>query len=144
MNDARLDSLLQRLEAIAALVPAPEQPDWSGSCFRWERQQALGISFGALKPIALQSKIALSDLRHVDEQKKLIVDNTLQFLAGLPCNNVLLTGSRGTGKSSLIKACLHQYAKKGLRLIEVDKEDLADLAKIVELVSKRSERFIFL
>lgn len=142
MEYSNLDSLLQRLEAIAALVPTPAQPDWSSKCFRWERQQALGISFGALKPIALQSKIALSDLRNVDEQKKLIVDNTLQFLEGLPCNNVLLTGSRGTGKSSLIKACLHQYAKKGLRLIEVDKEDLADLAKIVDLVSKRPERFI--
>jgi uncharacterized protein len=148
-NEAKLGRVLDQLETLlssplfnAAALGNTAQTDWTAVCYRWERQQVLGMTSGHLKPIKLLSTIALSDLQNIDEQKALVVANTKQFVNGLPCNNVLLTGSRGTGKSSLIKACLHQYAKKGLRLIEVDKDDLADLARIVELVAERKERFI--
>lgn len=136
--------LLTKIDArLGQLLPSPHAAiDWSAICFRWEHQQALGARFGQLVPIKSIAKIALSDLQHIDEQKALIVANTKQFVAGLPCNNVLLTGSRGTGKSSLIKACLHAYQRQGLRLIEVDKADLIDLAKIVDCVALRPERFI--
>lgn len=134
--------LLEVLERIAQHLPRSLEPDWSAICYRWERHEAFGIRTGGLRPIRLVSRIALSDIYFVDEQKELVDANTRQFVMGHPCNNVLLTGSRGTGKSSLIKACLHEYAKKGLRLIEVDKSDLADLSMIVEMVSHRPERFI--
>jgi len=86
--------------------------------------------------------LSLDDLKEIDEQKDKIRRNTEQFVSGVPANNVLLTGSRGTGKSSLIKACLNAYAARGLRLIEVDKADLTDLPDIVELVFDRAEKFI--
>jgi len=89
-----------------------------------------------------RSDITLEDLHHIDDARSLVERNTRQFVQGLPANNVLLTGSRGTGKSSLIKACLNAYAAQGLRLIEVDKTDLTDLPDIVDLVAKRPERFI--
>jgi uncharacterized protein len=144
---AEIVQALNRIELLLAsrldaLLPTAKAPDWSAICYRWERQQALGLSIGALKPIHLVSKIRLADLKNIDDQKALVVANTKQFVGGQPCNNVLLTGSRGTGKSSLIKACLHDYARKGLRLIEVDKDDLVDLARIVEQVAQRPERFI--
>jgi predicted AAA+ superfamily ATPase len=87
-------------------------------------------------------RIRLKDLRNVDEQKRSIERNTRQFVEGKSANNVLLTGARGTGKSSLVKALLNQFAAKGLRLIEVDKHDLIDLPDIVDLVAQRGERFI--
>ena len=147
MNESTEQLLVQFLAKIDArldqLLPNPQAAiDWSAICFRWEQQQALGARFGKLVPIRSLAKIALSDLQNIDDQKAMIVANTKQFVAGLPCNNVLLTGSRGTGKSSLIKACLHAYQRQGLRLIEVDKSDLVDLAKIVECVAQRPERFI--
>ena len=86
--------------------------------------------------------IALADLKEIDAQKDKIERNTRQFVEGKPANNVLLTGARGTGKSSLIKACLNAYAPHGLRLIEVDKTDLTDLPDIVEVVAGRPEKFI--
>ena len=86
--------------------------------------------------------IRLADLVAIDEQKRAIDANTRQFVAGLPANNVLLTGSRGTGKSSLVKALLHKSAKKGLRVIEVDKDDLIDLPDIVDAIAGRPEKFI--
>jgi hypothetical protein len=86
--------------------------------------------------------MALSDLKEIDAQKEKIQRNTAQFVSGAAANNVLLTGARGTGKSSLIRACLHTYASQGLRLIEVDKADLVDLPDIVELVGQRPEKFI--
>lgn len=136
----RVDSLLARLEA---LLPAAPQPDWSASlAFRW-RRRASGFGTQAwLHPVRNLSTIRLSDLKNIDEQKRVIERNTRQFVAGLPANNVLLTGSRGTGKSSLIKACLNAFASKGLRLIEVDKGDLVDLPDIVDLVAGRAERFV--
>ncbi len=136
----RAEALLQRLET---LLPATSAPDWSSAiAFRWRRRQtALGVQ-AVLQPVRAVSTIRLSDLQNVDEQKLAVEQNTRQFVAGLPANNVLLTGSRGTGKSSLIKACLNEYAAQGLRLIEVDKDDLVDLPDIIELVADRPERFI--
>jgi predicted AAA+ superfamily ATPase len=86
--------------------------------------------------------IRLDALVEVDAQKERLVRNTEQFVAGKAANNVLLTGARGTGKSSLIKACLNEFAPRGLRLIEVDKTDLVDLPDIVDLVAERPERFV--
>jgi predicted AAA+ superfamily ATPase len=136
---ARADHLLARLEA---LLPAPgAEPDWAGAiAFRWRRRARGGP--GGLEPVRHVAPIALDDLREVDAQKERLRANTAQFVAGRPANNVLLTGARGTGKSSLIKACLHAFAPAGLRLIEVDKADLVDLPDIVDLVAARPERFI--
>jgi uncharacterized protein len=135
----RAEALLARLEVI--LPQANAAPDWNAaSAFRWRKRS--GDSRGYLQPVAHMSVIALSDLHNIEPQKQQIEQNTRQFVQGNPANNVLLTGARGTGKSSLIKACLNHYAKQGLRLIEVDKDDLADLPDIVDLVAQRPERFI--
>jgi uncharacterized protein len=141
---ADLDRLLNRTEQLLArletLLPAPAKPvDWNaGTAFRWRKSNGRGF----LQPVAHPHRIRLSDLRGIDRQKAMIEANTRQFVEGRSANNVLLTGARGTGKSSLIKAVLNRFAKQGLRLIEVDKQDLIDLADIVDLVSPRSERFI--
>ncbi len=134
---ARAESLLGRLET---LLPAQQQaPDWDAAhAFRWRKAGGRGY----LQPVTHASAIRLSDLQHIGPQKEQIEQNTRQFVEGKPANNVLLTGARGTGKSSLIKACLNAFADQGLRLIEVDKSDLADLADIVELVAARPERFV--
>ena len=134
---ARAESLLARLEAV---LPAAESaPDWDGAtAFRWRKRGGRGY----LQALRHTSHIAFSDLQNIASQKALIEQNTRQFVAGLPANNVLLTGARGTGKSSLIKACLNQFAHQGLRLIEVDKDDLIDLPDIAELVHNRPERFV--
>ena len=133
----RAEALLGRLEAM--LPPSVPAPDWNaGVAFRWRKSNGRGW----LQPVAHLSDIALSDLHNIGPQKEQIEQNTKQFVEGKPANNVLLTGARGTGKSSLIKACLNRYAAQGLRLIEVDKGDLADLADIVDLVSTRPERFV--
>ena len=136
----RAEGLLERLEAV--LPPAtPREPDWKRSfAFRWRRRPNGGGNY--LQPVLHASNIALEDLRHVDAQKRQIERNTRQFVARRPANNVLLTGARGTGKSSLIKACLNAFATQGLRLIEVDKADLADLPDIIDLVAGRPERFV--
>ena len=136
----RASALLDRLES---LMPAAAEPDWAGAvAFRWRRRQtALGVQ-AFLQPVRQVSGIRLDDLQNIDDQKDAIARNTRQFVERLPANNVLLTGSRGTGKSSLIKACLNEWASQGLRLIEVDKDDLVDLPDIIELVAGRPERFI--
>ncbi len=134
---ARVEALIERLEALLPTVAAA--PDWdSAVAFRWRKRQGRA----GLYPIAQPARIALTDLCNIERQKQAIERNTRQFLARRPANNVLLTGARGTGKSSLIKACLNEFAGKGLRVIEVDKADLTDLPDIVELVSARPERFI--
>ncbi|WP_344763680.1 ATP-binding protein [Actimicrobium antarcticum] len=133
----RAEHLMTRLEAI--LPQPPTAIDWqAGVAFRWRKRG----DAGSLQPVRQIAPIALSDLQNITIQKQQIEQNTLQFVRGLPANNVLLTGARGTGKSSLIKACLNQFSDQGLRLIEVDKDDLADLADIVDLVAGRPERFI--
>lgn len=137
----RLDTLLARLEQW--LPPALTDADWDEAvAFRWRRRQSLFGTFGYLQPLRRMPQITLSDLHNIERQKAAIISNTLQFIRKLPANNVLLTGARGTGKSSLIKACLHAYAEDGLRLVEVDKDDLSDLGDIVEQLSLRPERFI--
>ena len=133
----RAAALLERLETL--FVASAAEPDWAAStAFRWRKQNGRGY----LKPVPHPHRMRLADLLGVDEQKKMLVANTRQFVAGLPANNVLLTGARGTGKSSLVKAVLNQFAAKGLRLIEVEKHDLGDLPDIVDLVYGRAERFI--
>lgn len=134
----RAEQLMLRIEAI---LPQPlGQPDWSASiAFRYRKR---GSGHGVLDPVRHVAAMKLEQLREIDPQKEKIQRNTEQFVRGLPANNVLLTGARGTGKSSLIRACLHTYAEQGLRLIEVDKSDMTDLPDIVEVVSQRPEKFI--
>lgn len=133
----RIDELLDRLETW--VVPAElEKVDWNAQAFRWRRQ---GNS-GALEAITNIHIIALDDLLGIERQKQTLDTNTQQFLRGLPCNNALLWGSRGTGKSTLIKALLNRYFEQGLRLVEVDAHDLIDLPHIVEPLMVRQERFI--
>jgi len=133
----RAETLLARL---AILLPAPPAaPDWEASiAFRYRKRG----SSGRLEPVRHVATIRLAALVEVAPQKERLLRNTEQFVAGLSANNVLLTGARGTGKSSLIKACLNEFAPRGLRLIEVDKADLVDLPDIVDLVGDRPERFI--
>ncbi|HEY0846173.1 MAG TPA: ATP-binding protein [Noviherbaspirillum sp.] len=143
----QLDQFLERAEALLArietLLPhTARATDWNaGTAFRWRKQNGKSAG-GTLQPVAHVSTIAFSDLHNIAPQKEQILQNTKQFVEGRPANNVLLTGARGTGKSSLIKACLNQFAEQGLRLIEVDKDDLCDLPDIVDLVAGRPERFI--
>jgi len=133
----RAESLLARLEQI--LPHAPAAPDWGASiAWRYRRRGSAGV----LEPVRHVAGIRLSDLKEVEPQKERLLRNTQQFVAGHGANNVLLTGARGTGKSSLIKACLNEFSQQGLRLIEVDKADLVDLQDIVDLVAERPERFI--
>lgn len=134
---ARANALIDRLEGV--LPSAPKAIDWDAAiAFRWRKLNGRGW----LQPIPRISNIRLSNLQGIERQRQTIDRNTRQFVDGQPANNVLLTGARGTGKSSLIKAILNKYASKGLRLIEVDKSDLVDLADITDLIEARSERFI--
>ncbi|WP_284455903.1 ATP-binding protein [Alloalcanivorax xenomutans] len=145
-NEALLTALHGQLERIAhaletatgtAAVTFPED----APAYRWERRQG-PFGGGRLVPIEDPALIRFDDLRNVDRQRQAIERNTRQFVAGRPANNVLLTGARGTGKSSLVKACLQAFHDEGLRLIEIDKEDLADLRQVVALIRQRPERFI--
>jgi predicted AAA+ superfamily ATPase len=134
---ARAEAMLGRLEAV--LPHALTAPDWNAStAFRY-RTRGGG---GRLEPVRHVAGIRLASLVEVDVQKERLVRNTEQFVAGKGANNVLLTGARGTGKSSLVKACLNEFSPRGLRLIEVDKSDMVDLPDIVDLVAGRAERFI--
>ena len=134
----RAEALMQRIESV---LPQPLQaPDWSASVAYRYRKRSSG--HGTLEPVRHVAQLGLQDLKEIDQQKEKIQRNTEQFVNGLPANNVLLTGARGTGKSSLIKACLNNYAPRGLRLIEVDKDDLVDLPDIIEVVANRAEKFI--
>jgi uncharacterized protein len=144
MND-QLTAFLRRVEEfmtrVEASLPHPlAQPDWNASiAFRYCRS---ATGQGALEPVRHVGTMSLVDLKEIDVQKEKIQRNTAQFVSGLPANNVLLTGARGTGKSSLVRGCLHAYADQGLRLIEVDKADLVDLPYLVDLVAKLPEKFI--
>ncbi|HZQ73740.1 MAG TPA: ATP-binding protein [Burkholderiales bacterium] len=135
-----LDKILERLDQL--LPPAPPPTDWSASvAFRWRSSGRRGHP-GWLQPVTHVHRIKLSDLRGIDAQIRRVEQNTRQFLEGKPANNVLLTGARGTGKSSIVKGLLNKYAKQGLRLIEVEKNDLIDLPNLVDRVAGRRERFL--
>ena len=134
----RAEQLISRIEAV--LPQALSEPDWTASNAYRYRKRSTG--HGTLEPVRHVGTMRLGDLKEIEVQKERIQRNTLQFVEGKPANNVLLTGARGTGKSSLIKACLTEYAPRGLRLIEVDKADLTDLPDIVDVVSARAEKFI--
>ena len=134
----RAEALIARIESV---LPQPlTAPDWSASIAYRYRKRSSG--HGSLEPVKHIGHMALNDLKEIDDQKEKIQRNTEQFVYGKPANNVLLTGARGTGKSSLIKACLNAYSARGLRLIEVDKADLTDLPDIVDVVSGLPEKFI--
>ncbi|HQR51765.1 MAG TPA: ATP-binding protein [Burkholderiales bacterium] len=135
---ARLDALLARAEILLD-APVATAPDWRAAiAWRWRR----GRQGGTLQSVRRPHAIRLTDLHGIDPQKALVERNTRQFVAGFPANNVLLTGARGTGKSSLVKALLNEYAHRKLRVIEIGKQDLGDLPELVDLVCDRPERFI--
>ncbi len=138
------DNLERLLGHLEAFFPKPlTQEDWqTAKAFKWQHRQSILGSVGFLKPIKHLSPMSFDDLQGIERQKESILNNTAHFVAGKPANNVLLTGARGTGKSSLIKACLNHFEKDGLRLIEVDKEHLSDLQDLTELLATRPERFI--
>jgi len=142
MNDfskvvGRIETLVNRLEQLYA--PQAPATDWKAStAFRWRKRDGRG----SIEPVGNVHRIELKDLRGIDEQKALVEQNTRQFVEGYPANNVLLTGARGTGKSSLVKALLNKYAPRGLRVIEVEKRDMVDLPDIVERICARPERFV--
>ena len=133
----RAHDLLGRLEAV---LPHPATaPDWAASvAFRYRRRGSVGV----LEPVRHVASIRLADLKEVEPQKERLLRNTTQFVAGHGANNALLTGARGTGKSSLVKALLNEFSAQGLRLIEVDKADLVDLPDLIDLVAERPEKFI--
>ena len=141
-----LDKILQKLEQL--LPPPPPATDWKASlAFRWRSSGRRGVGGGSatagwLAPVTHVHRIKLSDLRGIDAQIAKVEQNTRQFLDGRPANNVLLTGARGTGKSSIVKGLLNKYSRQGLRLIEVEKNDLVDLPYIVDQVAPRPERFL--
>ncbi len=132
----RAEDLLARLEVF--IPPAPSEPDWSAIAWRWQHNKGHGY----LEVIPHPHTIQLEDLHNIDQQKTEIVRNTAQFVQGYTANNVLLTGARGTGKSSIVKALLSQFSQDGLRIIEMDKQDLTDLPQITALLRNRLERFI--
>jgi predicted AAA+ superfamily ATPase len=135
---ARAEQLINRIEAV---LPQPlKAPDWNASsAFRYRKRSS---GHATLEPVRHVGAMALTDLKEIEPQKEKILRNTRQFVSGQPANNVLLTGARGTGKSSLIRACLNEFASQGLRLIEVDKADLTDLPDMVDLVSEQPYKFI--
>ncbi|HEX5311884.1 ATP-binding protein [Aquabacterium sp.] len=149
--DPALIQLLQRAESLVArldaLLPSHQQaiaePDWSASvAYRYRKRTSAAWVAGWLEPVRHVARIDYADLQEVDTQKERFARNLAQFVAGKTANNVLLSGARGTGKSSLVKAGLQAHAQQGLRLIEVDKADMIDLPDLIELVSERPERFI--
>ena len=132
----KAESLIARLDAV--LPPVATDIDWNALAWRWQVKQGRGY----LRAVDHPHHIVLDAICNVDEQKSEIVRNTAQFVNGFPANNVLLTGARGTGKSTLVKALLSEFSKDGLRLVEVEKEDLVDLPEIVEVLRNRPECFI--
>jgi len=132
----KLEALLDRAQAL--VPPAPPAVDWGGSAFRWRRTQQGGY----LQTIRHPHRINLEALHNIEPQKQAIVRNTQRFMSGRPANNILLTGARGTGKSTLIKACWNAFAGQGLKLVEVDKTDLMQLGDILAQLEERRERFI--
>ena len=146
--ERQVAGLFKRLDRLAALAEtalgtaAHDEPDWRHTiAVRWQRS-AGPFGTAQLHAVADPALIPFDALRNVERQAEIIRQNTRQFVMGYPANNVLLTGARGTGKSSLVKACLHAFAPEGLRLIEVGKEALNDLPAILDRVRHRPERFV--
>ncbi len=136
-----LHKVSQLVDRIETVLPQPlSAPDWTQAVAWRYRKRASGHD--VLEPVRHIAAMSLDDLREIDDQKEKMQRNIEQFVQGRPANNVLLTGARGTGKSSLIKACLHHFAPRGLRLIEVDKDDLTDLPDIIEVVAGLEEKFM--
>ncbi|MBP8063761.1 MAG: ATP-binding protein [Acinetobacter sp.] len=127
-----MTTVLQQVQQ--SLPELQKSPDFSAAAYKWQNKQ--------LKPIAQAKKIYLDDLKGIKRQKEKVIQNTLQFLKGLPANDVLLTGSRGTGKSSIVRALLTEYESQGLRLIEIERDDLSDLPLIQDIIKDRPEKFI--
>jgi hypothetical protein len=144
MQDPDLNTLLlpllYRLDHF--LPPLDADTDWTATAYRWRKRQFLGSALGVIEPVHQVHAISLADLHNIGPQCDEVVRNTRQFVGGRPANNVLLTGARGTGKSSLVKAVLNAFAGQGLRLLEVDKDDLIDLPDIVARLAGRPEKFI--
>ena len=135
LPDNILLSLSHVLQQLQQSLPALKQEtDFSAIAFKWQDQQLMAIQ----QP----RKIDLDDLKGIEKQKEKVIQNTLQFLNGLPANDVLLTGSRGTGKSSIVRALLTEYANQGLRLIEIQRDDLSELPEIQKIIQHRPEKFI--
>lgn len=135
LPDNILLSLSHVLQQLQQSLPALKQEtDFSAIAFKWQDQQLIAIQ----QP----RKIDLDDLKGIEKQKEKVIQNTLQFLNGLPANDVLLTGSRGTGKSSIVRALLTEYANQGLRLIEIERDDLSELPEIQKIIQHRPEKFI--
>jgi uncharacterized protein len=132
----RAEQLMARIEALLPAAPAPV--DWSAPAYVWRRH----LQQGHLRAVHEVGRSCLDDLLCIDDQKAQLNTNTRQFLAGLPANNVLLWGPRGTGKSSVIRALLNAYSDRGLRIIEVDRDHLIDIPAIIDIVGNRPERFI--
>ncbi|QVL46043.1 MAG: ATP-binding protein [Methylophilaceae bacterium] len=133
---ARAEDLLVKLDAF--LQPKPQATDWGATAWRWMTINGLG----QLQTIGHPHEVHLNNIQFVDRQKAEIVRNTRQFLQGVTANNVLLTGARGTGKSTLIKALLTEFSSQGLRLIEIEKHELIHLPDIINLIRNRPEKFI--
>lgn len=135
LPDTILQSLSQVLAQLHQTLPTLKQePDFSAPAFKWQNKELI--------PIFHPKKIDLDDLKGIERQKAKVIQNTLQFLNGLPANDVLLTGSRGTGKSSIVRALLSQYQDQGLRLIEIERDDLSELPEIQKIIQNRPEKFI--
>jgi len=136
-----LEKVSQLVDRIESVLPQPlSAPDWSQAVAWRYRKRSSG--HGVLEPVRHVAALSLDELKEIDDQKEKMQRNIEQFVQGRPANNVLLTGARGTGKSSLIKASLNQFAPQGLRLIEVDNDDLTDLPDIIEVVANRPEKFM--
>ena len=142
--DSRLQSFLARAEQVLArlepLLPAVRaELDWNRSlAARWQRDGRSGF----LQPLAVSLDLGLHDLLGIDAQREQLARNTRQFVAGLPANHALLWGARGTGKSSLVRALLAEHAAAGLRLIEIERDHLADLPRVVEQLARLPQRFV--
>ncbi|RZG49269.1 ATP-binding protein [Acinetobacter wuhouensis] len=129
---AQLSTVLSQLQQV---LPEPKQPtDFEAIAFRWHEKQ--------LKAIYNPKAVLLEDLKGIERQTAKIIQNTEQFLNGLPANDILLTGSRGTGKSSIVRSLLTKYADQGLRLIEIERDDLSELPEIQKIIKDRPEKFI--
>ncbi|HBA71028.1 MAG: AAA family ATPase [Geobacteraceae bacterium GWC2_55_20] len=132
--------LKQVLSSLQLLLPKPADTiDWEAChAANWRKYSFAGY----LEAVEAIENVSLDDLLGIEEQKRTVEENTRQFLAGYPANNILLWGTRGTGKSSLIRAILNRYASEGLRIVQVEKSDLVHLPDIMDAIKRLPYRFI--